>query len=228
MKNLIISLGVVFIAFIGIILYVRNTSEKRALHIEQEERISEIKEQQKLDSADLALYNSLKIKADSAKSYCQAQNLNTDYCILVDFKIPSGKYRFFLWSFAKDSIVIASLCSHGYGGGSTTSTPIFSNEESSNCTSLGHYKIGKRTNDSPWKELDILYYLVGLDESNSNAEKRRIALYSYRGIPETEIYPREIPLGWSQGSPLIANHKMQYLDSILKNMNKPALLWVYY
>ena len=57
----------------------------------------------------------LREKALAAKTYCVEKGFNTNYCFLVDFSIPSGKKRFFVWDFKGDSIKYSSLCAHGYG-----------------------------------------------------------------------------------------------------------------
>lgn len=65
--------------------------------------------------------------------------MNTDTILLCDFKIHSGKYRFFVYSC--DSIVLQGLCAHGCGAVNTEDTPTFSNTPGSN-SSLGFYRVG--------------------------------------------------------------------------------------
>jgi hypothetical protein len=50
--------------------------------------------------------------------------------------------------------------------------PVYSNVVGSNCTSLGKYKIGKRSY-SNWG-INIHYKMHGLESSNSNAFKRHV------------------------------------------------------
>src|SRR5688572_19157346 len=52
-------------------------------------------------------------KAREAQAYCQAKNFNSEYCILVDMSLHSGLKRFFVWDFAKDSILHRFLVGHG-------------------------------------------------------------------------------------------------------------------
>ncbi len=167
----------------------------------------------------------LKQRADSIKSYCQTKGYNTDYCFLVDFSIHSGKKRFFVWDLKGDSIRLASLCAHGYGKNSTTSRPVFSNVEGSYCSSLGRYKIGIRSY-SKWG-INVHYKLHGQDATNNNAYKRIVVLHSYEYVPENEIYPVHLPLGMSQGCPVISNETMRKVDGMLKKSSKPVLLWVF-
>ena len=177
------------------------------------------------DTFSTGEYNRLKLKADSAKVYCVDKGFNTNYCFLVDFCIQSGKKSFFVWDFRGDSVVYASLCAHGYGKNSTASKPVFSNVEGSYCSSLGRYKVGIRSY-SKWG-INVHYKLHGLEPTNNNAFKRVIVLHSYDLVPATDIYPVHLPLGISQGCPVICNDVMRKVDKLLKGEAKPVLLWMY-
>lgn len=172
-----------------------------------------------------AAFARLKAKADSAKLFCIEKGLNTRYCFLIDFSIHSGKNRFFVWDFEADTIKHQSLCCHGYGQESTQRTPVFSNIEGSYCSSLGKYKVGARSY-SKWG-INVHYKLHGLDDSNSNAFKRWVVLHSHTPVAEHEIHPRHLPLGWSQGCPVISDETMRETDALLKRETKPVLLWLY-
>ncbi|GHV42254.1 hypothetical protein FACS1894179_10960 [Bacteroidia bacterium] len=172
-----------------------------------------------------ALLSRLKAKADTAKLFCKQKGLNTEYCFLVDFSIHSGKNRFFVWDFAKDTIKYESLCCHGYGMKSTQAKPVFSNVEGSYCSSLGKYKMGVRSYSQ--YGINVHYKMHGFDKTNSNAFKRWVVLHSHTPVPDHEIYPNHLPLGWSQGCPVINNEIMRQVDTLLKNVKKPILLWVY-
>lgn len=170
-------------------------------------------------------YNRIKLKADSARSFCRQEGFNTRYCFLVDFSIHSGKKRFFVWDFKGDSIKYASLCAHGYGKNSTTTKPVYSNVEGSFCSSLGRYKIGIRSY-SKWG-INVHYKLHGLEATNNNAFKRYVVLHSFTPVPRAEIYPMHLPLGMSQGCPVICNEAMTRIDALLKTLKEPVLLWIY-
>ncbi|GHV01308.1 hypothetical protein FACS1894159_08910 [Bacteroidia bacterium] len=164
-------------------------------------------------------------RATEALGFCRAQGLNTDYCILVDFGIHSGRNRLFVWDFARDTIFCSSLCAHGYGMSSTTSVPVFSNEPGSYCSSQGRYRIGARSY-SKWG-INIHYKLHGLDATNDNAFRRYVVLHSYGPVPETEIFPLHLPLGYSQGCPVVSNEVMRRIDTLLQKASPPLLLWIY-
>lgn len=167
----------------------------------------------------------LRQKADSARAYCKRNGMNTNYCFLADFSMHSGRKRFFVWDFKGDSVLYSSLCAHGYGKGSTVSKPVFSNVEGSYCSSLGRYKIGIRSY-SNWG-INIHYKMHGLESTNSNAFKRIIVLHSYDPVPGFEIFPAHLPLGISQGCPVICNKVMKKIDKLLRKESKPVLLWIY-
>ncbi|MDL2214817.1 murein L,D-transpeptidase catalytic domain family protein [Dysgonomonas sp. OttesenSCG-928-M03] len=167
-------------------------------------------------------------KAEEALSFCKKNGYNTDFCILIDMKVHSGKHRMFIWNFKERTIDKKALCAHGCGKNDKKSTgahPIFSNVNGSLLSSLGKYKIGARSG-SQWG-IKIHYKMHGLETTNNNAFKRIIVLHSHTPVPETEIYPTHLPMGWSFGCPVTDNKTMTYLDNRLKNTKKPVLLWIY-
>lgn len=168
-------------------------------------------------------------KAKEALTFCKKNGYNTDFCILIDMSIHSGKYRMFIYDFINKKVERSSLCAHGCGKDNKKSTgeqPLFGNEEGSLLTSLGKYKIGIRSY-SQWG-INVHYKLHGLDTTNSNAFKRIIVLHSYNPVPSIEMYPLHMPMGWSFGCPVTDNTTMTLLDEKLKNGSKPVLLWIYF
>jgi hypothetical protein len=166
-----------------------------------------------------------KKKMTQALSYCKKQKLDTTIAFFADMSIHSGKKRFFVVDLQKNSILHSGLCCHGMGKGSRCDSIVFSNEKGSNCTSLGKYKTGIRSY-SNWG-INIHYKMHGLEKTNSNAFQRIVVLHSYDPVPETEIYPDHLPLGWSQGCPVISNDLMNAIDGLLKKRKIPVLVWMY-
>lgn len=164
-------------------------------------------------------------KLIEAKNYCTKNNLNTEYCFLVDMSIHSGKNRFYIYNLKNNNVYASGLVCHGMGKNSTPQKPIYSNEIGSNCTSLGKYKTGKRAY-SNWG-INIHYKLYGLEKTNSNAFKRYVVLHSYDYVSESEIYPAHLPMGWSLGCPVVSNSLMKKIDSILKKSKKATLVWIF-
>lgn len=172
--------------------------------------------------------NRLQLKAKEALIYNKKHQLNTNYCILIDMQVHSGRDRIFLWDFKQNKVILSGLCSHGcgdepWGLDETKNSPIFSNMPDSHLSSLGKYKIGKR-GWSNWG-IHVNYKLHGLEKSNNNAYKRIIVLHSWEAIEEKEIYPEGSSEGW--GCPAINNEKMKQLDSFLKKEKTPILLWIF-
>lgn len=171
----------------------------------------------------------LKSKGKEALAYCKENQLNTDFCILIDMNIHSGKNRLFVYDFNEEASLKSGLCSHGCGSSSwgsdlTKESPIFSNVENSHLSSLGKYKVGAR-GYSNWG-ININYKLHGLETTNSNAFDRLIVLHSWEKVSEKEVYPKGTPEGW--GCPAISNSTMEYLDSLLSQVSTPVLLWIYH
>ena len=167
-------------------------------------------------------------KATEALEYCKRKGFDTDFCILLDMRIHSGKKRIFIWDFKNDSSFQSGLCSHGCGDfpwseDRTKTAPVFSNAPDSHLSSLGKYKIGKR-GYSNWG-INVNYKLHGLESTNNNAYERVIVLHSWRSISNTPIYPSGTPEGW--GCPAVSNEMMKILDKKLKVTSKPVLLWVF-
>jgi hypothetical protein len=165
------------------------------------------------------------VKIAEAFSYCKKNNLDTLSAFFVDMSIHSGKNRFFVWDFAHKNVLYEGLCCHGMGNGSTGSTPVFSNEHGSYCTSLGKYKIGIRSYSQ--YGIHVHYKLRGLESSNSNAFKRIVVLHSYIPVSETEIYPLHLSMGYSLGCPVVSDGMMTNLDALLKKKTSSTLLWIY-
>lgn len=182
-----------------------------------------------LETQDSETQKRLEQKATEAIAFCEKNNYNTDFCILIDMKIHSGRNRMFVWNFKTKSIDKKALCAHGCGKGdnlSTGATPVFSNTEGSLCSSLGKYKLGIRSY-SQWG-INVHYKMYGLEKTNSNAYKRIIVFHSHTPMPDKEIYPQHLPMGWSFGCPVTSNKMMTYMDKKLQNSKKPTLMWIYF
>lgn len=170
----------------------------------------------------------IKSKADEARTYCKSKGMNTQYCFLLDMKIHSGRERFFIYDFKKDTIVDQGIVSHGcgkygWGGDETKTAPVFSNTPESHLSSIGKYKVGKRGYSS-WG-IHVKYWLHGLDKTNSNAVKRIIVLHGWDMVPESSTYPVGCPEGW--GCPAVSNGFMKRIDKRLKTSTRGVLLWMF-
>ncbi len=185
----------------------------------------ETKNYYSLDSA----ISKIKIRKQEALEYCKNHQLNTNICFLLDMKIHSGKKRFFVYDFNKDTIINSALVSHGCGlnnwsDDQSQTEPIFSNVPESHLSSIGKYRVGER-GWSNWG-IHVKYLLHGLEKTNNNALKRYIVLHGWNRVTDEEVYPNGTVESW--GCPAVSNQFMTYLDSILKKQKQPVLLWMYY
>lgn len=167
-------------------------------------------------------------KGNEAERYCNKNNFNEEFCILIDMSIHSGKNRFRVYDFKQKKVIQSFPVSHGcginsWGSGDSAGNPSFSNTVDSHLSSLGKYAIGDR-GWSSWG-VNVNYKLHGLDHSNSNAYDRYIVFHSWEWISDNEIYPAASAEGW--GCPAISNNNFKKVDKLLKNQTKPTLMWIY-
>jgi len=166
-------------------------------------------------------------KTQKAFEYAKAHNMDTSVCFLIDMKEHMGKKRFAVWNFKGDSIQEEMIVTHGSAGSkglktSGADSPVFSNIPGSYASSLGRYRIGKRSY-SNWG-INIHYKLHGLDSTNDNAFRRIVVLHSYGMVSKEEVYPEVPP--YSLGCTMVSNEDMTYLESLLKT-KKDVLMWIY-
>lgn len=167
--------------------------------------------------------------AEEALLYCKNKKLCTDFFILIDYSIHSGKKRMFVWDFEKSQITERYLVSHGAGKLTTASdeskqNPVFSNQPNSHCSSLGKYLIAKKKVYSPsFKEKYLLY---GQDATNSNALQRDVVLHPWDIIPDTDPYPQGVPESW--GCPAVSPSVFEKIDKKIQTTSQNVLLWVIY
>lgn len=148
------------------------------------------------------------------------QGYNSDYVFLVDYAIPSGKRRFFIYNLKTREIEKRFLVAHGSGCPSINGVPTFSNVVGSNCSSRGLMVLGER-DYSRWG-IGIKYWLDGKDKSNSNVRKRVIVLHSWGGIPDREVFP--FTIAESQGCLTVSNRTMRYLDRFIQKQDNKRIL----
>lgn len=147
---------------------------------------------------------------------------NTKIAFFIDMRIKSGKNRFFVYDLENDKIIEEGLVANGSGSETTIRGNLkFSNEPNSNCTSLGHYSIGKSYKEMFGKS----YKLSGLDETNSNAEKRAIVLHPYSAVPNEE---QDYYISNSKGCPMVSETFFRKLEKIIDGSKTKIILNIYY
>ena len=158
---------------------------------------------------------------DEVMEYCKKNKLDTNYCILVDFSIYSGKERLFIVDIRNNRIDVSGLCAHGIGKNyDCITTPKFSNEVGSNLSSLGHYRLGRRRKTSKY-DLDA-FELHGLDSCNSNAFQRGILIHN--GLPDISVVGLPCaPL--SQGCFTVSNYTFDVISEVQSDFDRAILLY---
>ncbi len=161
-------------------------------------------------------------KAEEIKSFLKKNSkYNKEVFFLLDMRIPSNKYRFFVFDAKKNKITDSGLVAHGSGSATATGELQFSNTDGSLMTSLGKYYIGNSYNGTFGKA----YKMYGLDTTNSNAFLRNIVLHSHKRMPyEEQLSP--IILSW--GCPMLNEKFYLRIQDILDKSDKNVLLYVYY
>lgn len=160
------------------------------------------------------------------RDYCERRGYSTDYYILVDFSIPSGKKRFFIYDLQRGKRVLSSYCMHGSGKGNTDAKPKFSNEFGSGCSSLGRYvMVGK---GSKFKKS---IRLRGLDKTNYLAETRGILIHSAGKVTRFSGDREYIPIGSeSRGCFTVSRDCVTKVMEIYRGASKhrPVMLYAKY
>ncbi|MBO4753729.1 MAG: murein L,D-transpeptidase catalytic domain family protein [Bacteroidales bacterium] len=160
--------------------------------------------------------------AIEAKDYARVRNLNDRYCIFVDYSIPSGTPRVFVWSFEKEKVVYKTYTMHGPGMGSTAEKPVFSNLPGSKCSSLGHFAVTKVHGTRNKRGFRI----KGLDIANKTAYARGLMIHRAKWV-DTNCWREYIPLQpkCCLGCITVSSKGMNYLEKLIKGEEKQILLW---
>ena len=161
-----------------------------------------------------------------AEKYAFKHGLSTNYCLFVNYGVPSGTPRFYVWDFARHEVIATARCMHGSGLTNTAAQPVFSNRVNSNCSSLGRFEVLR---DEHGSRLQRSFRLRGLDKENSNAYGRGLLIHSSRWVDQHK-HKKYIPLHTPscQGCVTISTRGMRYVERLVKNEPKNMLLWTFY
>lgn len=162
----------------------------------------------------------VKKAAKDLKQFCIKNNYNTHYAFIADMQLHSGKNRFFVYDFEKDTIVNAGLIAHGSCNNYYLEKAKFDNAVGCGCSSLGKYKISYSYNGRFGKA----FKLVGLENTNSNAFERCVVLHAYSCVPNSETYPQ--PICNSLGCPMVSYQYLEILSQYISQSNKPVILQI--
>ena len=147
---------------------------------------------------------------------------NNELAFFIDMRIMSGKNRFIVYDLKNDKIVDQGLVAHGIGSETQNNEELkFSNINSSFCTALGKYYIGKDYVGRFGKA----YKLFGLDTTNSNAFERSIVLHKYDKVPYEE---QNQPICHSLGCPMVNEIYYGRIEKLIDNSKRKIILDIYY
>ena len=174
------------------------------------------------DSRD---YKTIEQRAENALLFARRHNMNEHYALFVDYSIPSGTPRLFVWDFQRKKIVASTYVMHGPGKGSTDERPVFSNEPGSECSSLGRFLVTKEHGTN----LKRSFRIKGLDKDNQTAYARGLMIHGSTCL-DGHCWMRYIPIHRAscQGCVTVTSRGMDYLWRLVNNEKKPLLLWSYY
>ena len=169
-------------------------------------------------------YPDMALRAEKALKYAERKGMNDRYCLFLDYGIPSGKPRLFVWSFEERRIVYSGHAMHGPGKGSTDEIPVFSNVYGSHCSSVGKFAVTRKRGIRNKTGLR----LKGLDHSNNNAYSRGIMIHSSRWVDRNK-WRRYIPLNEKtcQGCVTVSTRDMAYINRLVGKEEGNLLLWSY-
>lgn len=169
-------------------------------------------------------YKTIEERAEKALAFAKRHNMNEHYALFVDYGIPSGTPRLFVWDHHQKRIVTSTHVMHGLGGGSTDEKPQFSNRPNSECSSLGRFLVTK----DHGTRLKRSFRLKGMDFDNRSAYERGLMIHSSRWV-DSHSQMRYIPLHRAscQGCVTVSVKGMNYLWSLINQEDKPLLLWNY-
>lgn len=135
------------------------------------------------------------------------------YWAVANFDLHSAKPRLFLFDCVA-GVTSAHLCAHGRGSEGPADdgyAEVFSNQDGSNCSSLGIYHCDVTYVGAHGKSL----YLDGLEATNSNARRRHIVMHGADYVAP-EIIRSSGRIGRSLGCPAIEMGEVQKLIPALQ------------
>ena len=169
-------------------------------------------------------YPEMALRAEKALKYAERKGMNDRYCIFLDYGIPSGKPRLFVWSFEEERVVYSGYAMHGPGKGSTDETPVFSNVYGSHCSSVGKFEVTRKRGTRNKTGLR----LKGLDHSNNSAYGRGIMIHGSRWVDRNK-WRKYIPLNEKccLGCVTVSTRDMAYINRLVGKEEGNLLLWSY-
>lgn len=184
-------------------------------------------------SETVSVYNEIKAHSVSMpKMECFSKALNgfkrlkaegkikKDILTLIDFSQSSNTKRLWIIDMATNTVLYNTLVAHGMKSGDEFATA-FSNDNSSNKSSLGFYATGEIYQGKHGSSLR----LDGLEKGiNSNARSRSVVMHAADYVSETFIKLHR-RLGRSQGCPALPANLNKEVISLIKDK---SCLFIYH
>lgn len=173
---------------------------------------------------DKKQYESLQKRATVALAFANKRSMSTNYALFVDYGVPSGTPRLYVWDFNKNKIIARTYVMHGPGKGSTAEKPVFSNMPGSNCSALGRFLITKQHGTVN----KTGYLLRGLDVDNQTAYARGLMIHRSPFV-DANVWQKHIPLNKYSclGCVTVTSKGMDYIGKLVRSEKKSILLWNY-
>jgi len=173
---------------------------------------------------DNTQYENIEQRAEKALAFAKRHQMNERYALFVDYSIPSGTPRLFVWDFQKKRIVASTYVMHGPGKGSTAEKAVFSNRPGSNCSSLGRFLVTK----DHGTRLKRSFRLKGMDIDNQTSYARGLMIHK-SGWVDRYCWKKYIPLHSAscQGCVTVSSRGMDYIWKLVNEQKRPLLLWNY-
>lgn len=167
-------------------------------------------------------YKTIEERAERALNFAHRHNMNEHYALFVDYSIPSGTPRLFVWDFRTRRIIASTYVMHGTGKGSTDRQPQFSNRLGSKCSSLGRFLVTKEHGNRNKRG----FRLKGMDTDNQSAYARGLMIHGARWV-DRWCWKEYIPLNSKccQGCVTVSSRGMSYLGELINKEEKSLLLW---
>lgn len=171
---------------------------------------------------DYRQYKTIEERAEKALAFAKSHNMNERYALFVDYGIPSGTPRLFVWDFSQNKIVASTYVMHGPGRGSTDERPQFSNRPGSKCSSLGRFLVTKEHGNRNKRG----FRMKGMDLDNQTAYGRGLMIHGARWI-DRYCWKEYIPMNAKccSGCVTVSTRGMSYLWTLINSERKPLLLW---
>ena len=179
------------------------------------------------------VYGSIKSHSQSMPAYAcfakamtgfkrlkQEGKITKDYLTVIDFSLSSTAKRLWIIDMDTQTVVYNTLVAHGRNSGDEFANQ-FSNDNSSNKSSLGFYATGEIYNGKHGQSLKLDGLEAGI---NDNARSRGVVMHAADYVSETFAQAHH-RLGRSQGCPALPGNLTKEIVNLIKGK---SCLFIYH